>query len=289
MPAAEDADPEYHVLTQELRSLLEAGLAVTPAASRRALVAYGLEERPQSAIAADLGIEEPAVAARVYRGKRALRTALESPELREAIAAFGFGRGTEAADPWRETAIRCPLCGTHVLRFHVDGATRMISVRCAGSCLGSHDGAIIGGMSMLPETEHLSSPKSILTRHLVSAHEHYRAVLAGRGYACPFCGRFMPVQIGSPASAFTAGVYLSCPNCGCLDDTSLWHLTLDHPATQQFWRRHPRMHALPISEIEHEGIPAVVTGFQSRDASARIEVLYSPAQYEVLHIETAAG
>jgi RNA polymerase sigma-70 factor (ECF subfamily) len=293
LPSGDDADPEILYLEQELSAMLAAGLAAMPVASREALIAYGLERRAQADIAADLGIGEAAVSARVYRGKRALRAALEAPDLRDAIAAFGFGDGdaeeSAGADPWRETAIRCPLCGTHTLRFQFDASTNMISVRCAGNCLPDHAGCIIGGITRLPDTEHLSSPKAILTRHLIHAHAHYRSLLAEDECTCPFCGEKIPVRIGSPASAFTAGVVLSCPRCGCFDDTSLWHLTLDHPAAQRFWRRHPRMHALPITGVEHEGIPALVTGFESRDASARIEVLYSPARYEILHIDSAAG
>lgn len=69
------------------------------------------------------------------------------------------------------------------------------------------------------------------------------------------------------------------------DTTSLWHVTLDSPEAQRFWRRHPRMQALPVTELEFEGRSALHTGFVSRDDTARLDVIADRETYEVLRTD----
>ena len=42
---------------------------------------------------------------------------------------------------------------------------------------------------------------------------------------------------------------------------------------QGFWRAHPRMRYIPEREIEADGLPAIVTGFESASSSDRIDVV----------------
>lgn len=289
LPTAFEIDPEKRYLDQELIATVRSALRTVPEASREALIAHCLLERSQATVATDLGIDEPAVSSRVYRGKRALRSALVEPGRREALAAYGFEPEPEPDDAWRATRIYCPLCGQGMLGFRQDVAGGRLSVRCRGYCSLNPEGNIIGSTRLLPEAHRLASPKAILTRHLLSIHADYQTTFTRSGRPCVRCGEFVPLRIGAAESRFPAGVYLKCPGCDALDDTSLWHLALDHPATQRFWRRYPRMRALPIDEVEHEGEPALLTGFENTRSTARIEVRYSPDRYDVLRIETVAA
>ena len=60
---------------------------------------------------------------------------------------------------------------------------------------------------------------------------------------------------------------------------------IDLPAGRRFWRRHPHMRALPIREITFEGQPALLTGFESVDGPARLEVISARETLDVLRIE----
>jgi hypothetical protein len=67
-----------------------------------------------------------------------------------------------------------------------------------------------------------------------------------------------------PHPIHALGVCFACPTCDLSEDVnSPWHLTIDTEAAQQFWRRHPRMRALPARAVDLDGQPAVLTRFQS--------------------------
>jgi hypothetical protein len=77
---------------------------------------------------------------------------------------------------------------------------------------------------------------------------------------------------------------LICPNCGCYDSASAWHLILDTPEAQRFWRRYPRMRALPVHEVEADGVHALWTGFESVDSAARLVLVSDLRTYRVLDV-----
>ena len=79
------------------------------------------------------------------------------------------------------------------------------------------------------------------------------------------------------------GVLIGCPRCVAFDTSTAWHLTLDTPEAQRFWRRHPRMRALPVSEVEAEGRTALVSGFESSDGQAQLVMVSDRQTYQVLH------
>jgi hypothetical protein len=76
-----------------------------------------------------------------------------------------------------------------------------------------------------------------------------------------------------------------CPTCRALSDSaSPWHLTLDTAVVQRFWRRHPRMRALPTRALDFAGRPALLTGFESLDTSTRLELIQARTTYEILQV-----
>ena len=80
--ALDTADLAELVERQELALLLDHAMGYLPAETRQALVAKYIEEAPLTEVAARMGMSESALAARLHRGKRALRRILAT-ELRD--------------------------------------------------------------------------------------------------------------------------------------------------------------------------------------------------------------
>ena len=275
---ADDAGIELELEREELITFLDRALALLPPETRAVLVDKYVEDFPQSEIAARLRLSEGAVEARLHRGKLLLRKLL-STDLRPEAESLGLLLPEEPY--WHATRIWCPFCGGHYLLVRVDRAEGQLHYRCSGLCIPS--GTIIGG-SAFNSNGHLKSPKAILTRELLALHAHYEQAIAQDGEQCSRCGCVMPLERLRAYEAWDApGIQLVCPCCGTSDGASLWHLALDAPAAQRFWRRHPRMSALPIRALEHEGRSAVLGGFESLDGAARLHVLFDADTYGLLH------
>jgi RNA polymerase sigma-70 factor (ECF subfamily) len=280
----------------ELATLLDRALALLPAETRQVLIESYIHEVPQAQLAARLGLSDGAVRVRLHRGKLALRRLLTTDLRDEAVM---LGVVTPDTPSWHETRIRCPFCGRHPLRYIVDHQTGEFTYRCPGGCISTGivagavrcvtpHGELLSATSMLNE---LTSAKSILMRLLPMLDARYRRALASGFAPCIRCGRRTPLRRWPsddvpdyvPATHhFMYGIDLNCPACGSGDVASLAHLALDLPETQRFWRRHSRMRALPIQEIEVAGRPALLTGFHSPQDQARLEVIMARDTYEVL-------
>ncbi|HEV2129150.1 MAG TPA: sigma-70 family RNA polymerase sigma factor [Thermomicrobiales bacterium] len=290
--ASSPAPTSRHELALEqndLVALLDRALRLLPATTRDVLVQHYINERPHGEIAARLGVSDGAVAVRIHRGKLALRQALARPELSADAVAYGLVDPDDVG--WQETHIWCPFCGRHRLAVRINQKAGVISSRCTGPCF--REGTIIGGKWMTAGTSALTSVKSILRRELIDLHECYRKILAARGGRCESCGHPAALDYwsadvpSSPATPYAHGILLTCRTCGDENSASLSHLLLDMPQVQQFWRRHPRMQVLPVREIEVHGQAALVSGFASIDASARIEIVSAADTYEILHVDGA--
>jgi RNA polymerase sigma factor (sigma-70 family) len=262
----------------ELGMRLETALAGLPAVTRAVLIGSYVDEVPQAELAARLGVSEGALRVRLHRGRLALRQALTSTT------------STNAQDSWQTTRIWCPFCGGRRLEFFLDRAAGMYAFRCAGPC--ASEMGMLG--SSIPLPAQISSPKSLLARHCLACGEHYRAALATGHSACLRCGREIATRQwlpghAPPTSALLYGIHLTCPACDLLDHGSPWHLSLDTPEAQRFWRRHPRMRALPTCEIETDGRPALVIGYESVTDNDRLEIVADRATYETLRVYGETG
>jgi RNA polymerase sigma-70 factor (ECF subfamily) len=287
LPAGDD---ELTVVLEraELAELLDRALALLPAETRAALVGSYLHELPQADLAARLGMSEGALRVRLHRGKLALRRALET-HLRDDALALGLAVSDAPAAPaWHESRIWCPFCGSHRLAIRMDRETGEYAFRCVGHC---HDGIHLVGQGRRRELlAALSSPKSILARHCLEVGEYYRRALAGDPGVCPRCGATLRARTldseHAPYPILALGMSLSCPACPDMADiNSPWHLTIDTDAVQRFWRRHPRMRALPARAVELDGRPAVLTSFQSLETLDRLDVFAAHDTYEVLRLD----
>lgn len=287
---ASDDDLALDLEQAELATLLDRALALLPEESRALLVASYLHETPLPALARNLGLAEGTLRVRLHRGRLALRQVLTTT-LREDVAAYGAALPVN--DGWHDSRIYCPFCGQYYLRYRIDRATGDFSIVCAGGCAGT---AVVG-QSCDPElVATVRSPKALLTRHCLFLAERYRRILAS-GDVVRECGHPVSFHHWTPeilaandvagmSDATPFGIFAQCPICGEQDSASAWHLALDTTVAQQFWKRHPRMRALPMRLIEAEGRAVIATGFESATSEARLEILSDAETYAVLRVVT---
>jgi RNA polymerase sigma-70 factor (ECF subfamily) len=268
----------------ELAALLDRALALLPSETRAALIGSYVQELPQGELAARLGLSESALRVRLHRGKLALRRALAG-DLRDDAVELGLK--VSEVPTWQETRIWCPFCGAHHLAVRMDQATGAYAFRCAGRC---QDGIHLIGQGRDPALlGELVSPKSILTRHCLGTGAYYRQTLAGDPGCCPRCGARLRARLwdvdNAPHPVLAMGLCIACPACPDTEDGGApWHLGIDTEAVQRFWRRHPRIRALPAQAIELAGRPAVLTSFESLEVQARLDVIAARDTYEVLRV-----
>jgi RNA polymerase sigma-70 factor (ECF subfamily) len=275
---AEDGDSVAEVVERPVVSAtLEKALATLPTVTRVALLGSYVDETPQAELAARLGLSEGALRVRLHRGKLALRQALIPPS------------ATDTQDGWQETRIWCPFCGRRRLKRWVESESDAYSFRCSGPCVSGH-GMIGSAYTLPPGAQDLTSPKSLLARHCLNLGILYRKALTSRrGSSCMRCGSDLVVGQWLPGDALPDGaslyeMFVRCPTCDLLDSGSPWHLSLDTPEAQRFWRRHPRMRALPTREIETGGRPALVIGYESVTDGERLEIVADCATYQTLRV-----
>jgi RNA polymerase sigma factor (sigma-70 family) len=284
---APDGDLTLDIERGELAALLDRALALLPADTRAALVGSYVLELPQAELAARLGLSEGALRTRLHRGRLALRRALATDLRDHALALDLILPETSDASSWRASRIWCPFCGRHYLETRIDRSTGSYSYRCAGDCLPR--GAVVGSTLGCDWLAGLTSAKSILTRHCLMLATSYRQTILRGSDTCCRCRRQVPVQQWGaddmlPAPPYLHGIYMVCPTCEVDDAATPWHLTLDTPAAQRFWHRHPHMRALPTRDIEFAGQPALVTGFESIAEHARLEIISARDTWELLRV-----
>ncbi len=278
--AAETDDPLAQVEQAEVASLLARALAALPETTRALTI--GGAAMSTTELARSFGLSEGAVRVRLYRGRQALRRAL-SGELRAEAEALDLM--LPAAPDWIESRIWCPFCGASHLRYRVNRETGEYSFHCAGGCNGGM--AVAGRAVNRALVEQVSSPKSLVTRHCLALEVSYREALAGALQRCE-CDAAVSYSEWTPDTAphdIPFGILGVCPNCGPIDASTAWHLALDTSVAQRFWRRHPRIHALPMTMVERDNRLAIVTGFAASDGSARLEIISDATTYALLHAQ----
>lgn len=278
-------DPLAEVERAEVAALLERALATLPATTRALTLASA--ELSTAELAQRFQLSEGAVRVRLHRGRQAVRQALSGALRPEAEA---LDLALPAAPIWTESRIWCPFCGMGHLRYRVDRATGEFAFHCTGPC---EQMAVAGCAVNEPLLREVSSPKSLVARHCLSLATSYREALAGVGtpLRCD-CGALVSFSARFPddlAHGASYGLIGVCPQCGVVDASTAWHLALDTVEAQRFWRRYPRMRALPITLVERDNHPALVTGFAAFDGGARLDIVSDAHTYALLHSATAGG
>jgi DNA-directed RNA polymerase subunit RPC12/RpoP len=194
---------------------------------------------------------------------------------------------THAQSGWQATRIWCPFCGRRRLEYWLEKDTSSYSFRCSGPC--ASESTMLGSAIGSPLLTQFNSPKSLLARHCLNLGPLYRDALISGSGVCPRCGREIVVgqwlpDDALPDGALLYGMYLHCPTCDLLDGGSPWHLSLDTPEAQRFWRRYPRIRALPTREIETDGRPALLIGYENVTGGERLEIVADRATYQTLRV-----
>ena len=277
---ADESGIELDLERDELARLLDRALALLPPDTRTALVQHYIEEAPQAEIAARLGVSADAVEGRLRRGRLTLKRVLTTQFSDDAVA---YGLVSPAQAGWQATRLWCPGCG----RCRLDGTFRPdageLDLRCPGCSL---PGGYYIASRLGDGFRGIRTYRPAVQRVLAVIHDLYRVRLVDGVVPCWSCGELVPIRRGAPpwvrpdtppwappGGAWSNCIYLWCPRCGAYDGET-WHsLTWSLPAARRFWRDHPRLRFLPEREIEVDGSPAMVTGFESLTGSARLEVV----------------
>lgn len=274
---ADDFDLEVELEREELADLLDRALALLPEETREVLIRRYIEDTPHAEIAARLRLSEGAVEARLHRGKLALKRVLSNDLSDEAISC---GLLSQEDAGWQATRMWCPGCGMRRLEGQLIPDDGQINLRCAGCSLPYNNYLNAYGYRR-PE---IKTFKPGTMRVLDTIYEvfHQRAA---DGYApCPGCGTMLPIVHGGPYD-----VYIECGDCG-LSDRESWHsLTWSLPQTRAFWQDHPRMRFIPQREIEVDGVPAVLTGFENMAGTARLDVVRLRDSLRVVRISRSGS
>lgn len=283
LPASTDG-LDVELERDELARLLDRALALLPPPTRAVLIERYIHESPHREIAERFGLSEDALVQRLYRGKLALRRVMETELNAEAVAYGLIGpQSTSKESLELATRIRCPICNKSRLVQDYNPATGRTSFSCP-------DCWMLASPRPSPLWEGLHNPKSILKRQLAHLGKYYwQAIMRGE-ISCQECGHPAQTRVLTPQNipeicrSYGGGghsISIRCNHCQNEDINSLSRLTIDVPESQQFWQQHPRMFWLPEREIDYAGEPALLSGFQSADDSARLDIIY---QRETLHI-----
>ncbi|QBD81088.1 hypothetical protein EPA93_36005 [Ktedonosporobacter rubrisoli] len=81
-----------------------------------------------------------------------------------------------------------------------------------------------------------------------------------------------------------AGIAIMCSHCQRTHYNTLSHLTLDLPQVRRFWNKHKCIHWQQGEQIEHAGIPALVSSFKSKGGQRQMDVLIEQQTFRVLAI-----
>lgn len=285
--AVDEGDPVGAIERDEVAELARRALALAPVAARDLLAAVYLAEATTSEAAQARGVSEGALRVRLTRARQAIREALGADDdLRAQLDDLGLT--LPAASGWIESRIWCPFCGASYLRYRIDRETGEYAYHCAGDCAGH---AVAGGVRALELVRAISSPKSLLARHCLILDSGYRTALR-RGWDDCICGgrgayRLVRPNEEPPGSPTPFGITGACPYCGIVDGASAWHLALDTVEAQRFWRRYPRIRALPMRAVERDGRDAIITGFEAVGAPARLDIISDASDYTVLLAEVS--
>lgn len=285
-------DLEVELERDELARLLDRALALLPPATRAVLIGRFIEGLPQAEVAARLGLTEGAVEARIQRGKLALRRVLTTT-LRDEASAYGLIAPEDGG--WRETRIWCPDCGERKLvgRF---GEGRDLQLDCVG-CVGRHRVVqvrgrvceVVWGLNLAELLDGVRGFKPALNRLAARLHQCFRYGIDGCAARCAECGAEARLRLGTQVYRGQRDVQTVCPRCGAVTGIATTSaIAANQPEVRAFWRAHGRMCTLPGREVEVDGVPAIVSRFESVSGGAGLDVVLARDTLRVLGVHGAA-
>ncbi len=291
-----DGGPERELKRNELAHVLDRALALLPAETGQALAQHYVDGLSQAEVAARLGVSEGAVAVRLHRGKLAVRRLLARDAEFDATA-YGHGYSGFAVGGWQETRVWCPQCSARTLLASVPRSPGTVAFRCP-AC--HPDPAVPAAAYRLANTSFhrlvggLVRPATILKKTAAWAHAYFGQALVEGAAVCTHCGRPARLQLALQGDASRLAtdphaLSIRCAACGEETSSSFKGLMLNRPEAQRFWQRHRRMRALPLSEVDTAGQPALVARFESVTSAARLDILSAWDTLAVLRVEGDAS
>jgi hypothetical protein len=232
-----------------------------------------------------MGVDAPAIAMRLQRGKVALRRILTTefgPEFSSYAPDLSMRHG------WEETTLWCSVCGRHHLlgRYHVTaGELWLRCPECAPDPKLRHTHIQLPGV-----LAQVRGYQRAYSRILAWERHHYFPHLRNQRIPCPHCGQMAPRGGERPHDTYASplgnnlGIRLICA-CGFDSWQSLDGLALATPQGGAFRRRAPRMRTLPYHYVEAAGRPAVVSRFESLSSTDYLAVVADVETFEPLRIE----
>jgi RNA polymerase sigma factor (sigma-70 family) len=280
----DDFDLELELERRELVSLLDRALALLPPDTRAALVERYVEETPLAEAAARLGMSDSGLKARLHRGKLTLRRVLVR-DYPDESAAYGI-LPADANTP-QETRIWCSQCGQARLLGIFDRIRGELSLGCPNCTPGQPTG--ISWMWQPAIFQGVKGYRAALSRQTAWVHDYARRALDGYAVTCVYCGMSATLYRGAlakglPEHGGRRGIYVVCETCHVPLWSALGSFALSLPEGRRFWRRYPRIHALPEREIEVDGAVAIVKTYQEQGGVASLDVIFRHDTLEVLHI-----
>ncbi len=278
-------DLELELERKELVALLDRALALLPAETREVLIERYVRESQINEIAAHLGIQTPAAAMRLQRGKLALRQVLTTA-MRHEIAPYLVN---EPSDTWHETRIWCFACG--VCHLHGRLTEDSLLILTCPACFPYPEGALF---CTSPEIwGGVKGYGRALVRTLDWMGSYYQSASAERTFPCYVCGTSLRLSQLSQLKTIwggqqVLGFHHICPSCRAESSQSLAGLLLASPEGRRFLQDHPRMRMLPQQETEHDGSAAVITRFASLTDRATMTVISARDSGRTLHIFPSA-
>jgi RNA polymerase sigma-70 factor (ECF subfamily) len=296
---AEGALPELAAPTQpemglelerdELAQLLDRAMALLPPDTRQVLVQRYIDELPEEEMAARLGTTEGAVAARLHRGRIALRRVL-STDLRDEAGTYGLV--SRAQQQWQATRVWCWQCGRRSLqgRFTNDGTE--LWLRCPDCC--DTPDAVMAHADRPDLFAGLVSHRRAFTLMMTSEGGYHRRALRQRAAPCLHCGIMTPVQKGpappdgAPHAVSTGyNVHIACRSCGLVTDLPLNTIALLQPEGQALWQSARRIRTLPERHIAAGGLSVVVVGIEDTGSRKQVDVHFAEDTFELLTVVEA--
>ncbi len=280
--ADEDYDLDVELDRRELATLLDRALALLPAESREVLIARYVDGSPYAEIAQRLGLNGPAVAKRLERGRLRLKRILSTYLIHEAV---GQGLVTNHLfDDWEETPIWCPACGRR----------RLFGQRMPGGRLWLICRPCLIPVSLYATVgpyRNVRGFSATYQRSLVEHDRYFGGGAAELAELCCRCGQPLPYRPTVEPWGGSVNHYLHawCDTCrnGMGQFGATWQL-MSTPEGQQFQREHSRLRFLPDREIEASGVPALVVRAESMTSRARLEGVFVRDTFERIRLMRGA-
>ncbi len=287
-----DFDLEVALERTELIILLDRALGLLPPETRAALVQKYVDELPTAEIAAHLGVNENAVAARIHRGKLAFRRILAT-ELQDAAVEYGLLRSQQ--EGWEPTRLWCLACGTQRLEgcFQKDAPAPLFALRCP-SC-DSNDVSAQADLAIPFYANLLGKFKTYKPAYkqlLVVMGDYCRQAIQTQQAACLVCGAETVTALGprprdKANNPYDYEVLIWCPSCQWGTNSSLGSLALSLPEVQALWLTAPHTHILPTQEITFDNSAALLVPIRSGADTPGKDVIFVRDTFALLGIYPA--